>query len=403
MGDDRSTLAVGADGETFPLTPVLTGRGFVTGKSGSGKSNTASVVAEELLEQGLPLLIVDTDGEYYGLKADFELLQIGPGPNCDVSLGVESAREIAELSLVENVPVILDISGFVDQEDGEAFVDAVLKELFALENEHKRPFLVLVEELHEFVPEQRGLPAVGETIIRIAKRGRKRGLGICGMSQRPAAVDKDFITQCNWLVWHRLTWENDTRVVSQIMGGDAAETVQSLGDGEALVLTDWDEQTRTLQFRRKRTFDAGSTPSLAEESRPSLKTVDSDLIDRLRQSETSASGDGDADDSETTQAASASAEADGGGADQKRRQSTPASAQSTDNGLLWEFGQLVWYLVGQFISGLQSVGRRVLAGGNWVAARLAAENQGGTDGRPLTWSLVVAAILVLVVVVVLIG
>ena len=52
----------------MPIADVVTGRGFITGKSGSGKSNTASVLCEELLDEGVPLMIVDTDGEYYGLK-----------------------------------------------------------------------------------------------------------------------------------------------------------------------------------------------------------------------------------------------------------------------------------------------------------------------------------------------
>ena len=64
---DEKTISVGVDsgtGEDFfvPVVELLTGRGFVTGKSGSGKSNTASVVAEKLLDSGFGLLIVDVDG-----------------------------------------------------------------------------------------------------------------------------------------------------------------------------------------------------------------------------------------------------------------------------------------------------------------------------------------------------
>ena len=48
----------------LPVVEVLTGRAFITGKSGSGKSNTMSVVAEKLLDGGYPVMLVDTDGEY---------------------------------------------------------------------------------------------------------------------------------------------------------------------------------------------------------------------------------------------------------------------------------------------------------------------------------------------------
>lgn len=60
---DSSTRAItlDANGElSIPILDILTGRGFITGKSGSGKSNSASVIAEELLDRGYPLMIVDT-------------------------------------------------------------------------------------------------------------------------------------------------------------------------------------------------------------------------------------------------------------------------------------------------------------------------------------------------------
>lgn len=56
---------------------------------------------------------------------------------------------------------------------------------------------MLVEEIHEYIPEGSGLDECGRALIKIAKRGRKRGLGLAGMSQRPADVKKDFITQCD--------------------------------------------------------------------------------------------------------------------------------------------------------------------------------------------------------------
>ncbi len=70
----------------LPVVDILTGRGFVTGKSGSGKSNTASVIIENLLSANFPVLIVDTDGEYYGLKQEFEMLHVGGDDECDIQV-----------------------------------------------------------------------------------------------------------------------------------------------------------------------------------------------------------------------------------------------------------------------------------------------------------------------------
>ncbi|MFD1645916.1 ATP-binding protein [Haloarchaeobius litoreus] len=267
-----------------PVVELLTGRGFVTGKSGSGKSNSASVIAEELLEAGFPLLIVDTDGEYYGLKEEYELLHAGADEECDIQIAPEHAERMANLALEENVPIILDVSGYLDESEANELILETAKHLFAKEKKLKKPFLLVVEEVHEYIPEGGGMDETGKMLIKIGKRGRKHGLGIVGISQRPADVKKDFITQANWLVWHRLTWENDTNVVGRILGSDYEERVTELDAGQAFVMSDWaDGQVQTVQFRRKRTFDAGATPGLEDFERPELKSVSDALVDDLEE------------------------------------------------------------------------------------------------------------------------
>jgi hypothetical protein len=280
----------GGDADADPGTPVslpvvelLTGRGFVTGKSGSGKSNTASVLVENLLANNFPVLVVDTDGEYYGLKEEFELLHAGADDECDIQVSPEHAEKIASLALEGNVPIILDVSGYLDEDEGKELLLAVARNLFAKQKKLKKPFLMLVEEVHEYIPEGGGLDETGKMLIKIGKRGRKHGLGIVGISQRPADVKKDFITQCDWLVWHRLTWNNDTNVVSRIIDAEHASAVEDLGDGEAFLMTDWSESVRRVQFHRKRTFDAGATPGLDDFERPELKSISDDLVSDLRE------------------------------------------------------------------------------------------------------------------------
>ena len=267
-----------------PVVELLTGRGFVTGKSGSGKSNSASVIAEELLEAGFPLLIVDTDGEYYGLKEEYELLHAGADEECDIQIAPEHAERMANLALEENVPIILDVSGYLDEDEANELILETAKHLFAKEKKLKKPFLLVVEEVHEYIPEGGGMDETGKMLIKIGKRGRKHGLGIVGISQRPADVKKDFITQANWMVWHRLTWENDTNVVGRILGNEFEERVTDLDAGQAFMMSDWAEQeVQTVQFRRKRTFDAGATPGLEDFERPELKSVSDSLVDDLEE------------------------------------------------------------------------------------------------------------------------
>jgi hypothetical protein len=116
---------------------------------------------------------------------------------------------------------------------------------------------------------------------KVGKRGRKHGHGMVGISQRPADVKTDFMTQCDWLVWHRLIWNNDTKVVSRILGSDYADYVEEMDDGECFPQTDWEESVRVVQFERKRTFDAGATPGLGDVERPELKSVSGDLMCEL--------------------------------------------------------------------------------------------------------------------------
>ncbi|EMA64949.1 ATP-binding protein [Halorubrum kocurii] len=266
----------------LPVVDVLTGRSFITGKSGSGKSNTASVVIENLLDNGFPVMIVDTDGEYYGLKEEYEILHAGADDECDIVVSPEHAEKLANLALEQNVPIILDVSGYLEEDTANELLLEVVKQLFAKEKRMKKPFLLVVEECHEYIPEGGGMDETGKMLIKVGKRGRKHGLGIVGISQRPADVKKDFITQCDWLCWHRLTWDNDTKVVGRILGSKYASAVEDLGDGEAFLMTDWDESIRRIQFHRKQTFDAGATPGLDDFERPELKSVSSDLVGELQ-------------------------------------------------------------------------------------------------------------------------
>ncbi|ERH11990.1 MAG: putative ATPase, partial [halophilic archaeon J07HB67] len=268
---------------SLPVVEILTGRGFITGKSGSGKSNTASVVIENLLDDNFPVLIVDSDGEYYGLKEEYEILHAGADEECDIQVGDEHAEKLAGLALEQNVPIVLDVSGFLDEDVANKLVRETARQLFVKEKKLKKPFLMLVEECHEYIPEGAGLDDTGRTLVKIGKRGRKHGLGIVGISQRPADVKKEFITQCDWLCWHRLTWDNDTKVVERILGTEYGAAIEEADDGEAFLMTDWAESIRRVQFHRKQTFDAGATPGLEDFERPDLKNVSGDLVSELQE------------------------------------------------------------------------------------------------------------------------
>ena len=75
--------------------------------------------------------------------------------------------------------------------------------------------LVVVEEAHEFLSKERidKTPVLFEQVARIAKRGRKRRLGLCFVTQLPAHLPSQVLGLCNGFVLHKLT---DPAVVSQL-------------------------------------------------------------------------------------------------------------------------------------------------------------------------------------------
>lgn len=292
MTDDEKTIQITENDLQIPLVKILTGRGFITGKSGSGKSNTAGKICEEILDEGYPLLVIDTEGEYYGLKEEYEVLHVGADDECDLQVGPEHAEKIAELALDQKVPIILDVSGYVKSKEVDQLVHDAVKALFDKEKKLKMPFPVLVEEAHEWIPQQGSRGEDGEVtdmLIRVGKRGRKRGLGLCALSQRPQSVDKDYITQCDYRIWHKLDWETELNVVKRVLGGQYTTSVSNLQPGQGYVEADFmefdheDEKAKKVNFLRKKTFDAGATPDLEDFERPELKSVSSDLVDELQE------------------------------------------------------------------------------------------------------------------------
>jgi len=70
------------------------------------------------------------------------------------------------------------------------------------------------------------------------------------------------------MVWHRVTWKTDLDIVRNILGAEKAQQIEDVDTGEGFLMTDWDEQVRRVQFKKKRTHDAGATPGLESYETP---------------------------------------------------------------------------------------------------------------------------------------
>jgi DNA helicase HerA-like ATPase len=122
----------------------------------------------------------------------------------------------------------------------DVVVARVTKELFEYRKAGKiPPFLLIVEEAHNYCPERGFGNAVSSTMLRtIASEGRKFGMGLCIVSQRPAKVDKNIISQCNTNIILKVTNPNDLKAIIQSVEGLTSQTydeIQRLPIGVALI------------------------------------------------------------------------------------------------------------------------------------------------------------------------
>lgn len=104
----------------------------------------------------------------------------------------------------------------------------------------KQPLLVVLDEAHRFLPEDGEGPA-NRVVSRIAKEGRKYGVGLMVVTQRPSDVDSAVLSQCGTMIALRVTNQRDRGAVASTIPddlGDLSEFLPALRTGEALVLGD---------------------------------------------------------------------------------------------------------------------------------------------------------------------
>ena len=100
------------------------------------------------------------------------------------------------------------------------------------------PVFFIIEEAHILAPNKRDSTSK-YWIQRIAREGRKFGLGLCLVSQSPKSVDAETLSQANNMIILRLVEPKDQRHVqtaSESLSEDLVKQLPSLNIGEALVL-----------------------------------------------------------------------------------------------------------------------------------------------------------------------
>lgn len=105
------------------------------------------------------------------------------------------------------------------------------------------PFMLVCEEAHNYIPRSGGAEYVASkhSIERIAKEGRKYGLNLMVVSQRPSEVSETIFSQCNNFIVLKLTNINDQNCIKNLLPDNNASLVDvlpTLAAGECLVVGD---------------------------------------------------------------------------------------------------------------------------------------------------------------------
>jgi hypothetical protein len=157
-----------------------------------------------------------------------------------VFLGSTSVRGAGGVKIIDFSEVPSDILPLI--------IGLVARLVFSIqqwtEKDKRHPIALLCDEAHLYIPEnhEAGVLDAGlQSFERIAKEGRKYGVGLTVISQRPAEVNHTVLSQCNNFVAMRLTNAEDQAVIRRLLPdtlGGFADLLPVLDIGEALVVGD---------------------------------------------------------------------------------------------------------------------------------------------------------------------
>jgi DNA helicase HerA-like ATPase len=123
--------------------------------------------------------------------------------------------------------------------------------------------MLVLEEAHNFCPEKGFGGTVSSDILRtIASEGRKFGLGLMVVSQRPARVDKNILSQCNTQIIMKVTNPNDLQAISKGLEGISSEVIDDikrLSPGVAMIVSTYIERPVLVDIRVRKSKHGGAS------------------------------------------------------------------------------------------------------------------------------------------------
>lgn len=183
---------------------------------------------------------------------------------------------------------VMDLSGLED-----AVADYVtfrlISEIYRVREEKsfEFPVFIIIEEAHRFVPNRESTLSK-EIIKRIAAEGRKFGVFLTLITQRPNKIDPDVLSQCNSQIIMRITNPEDQKAVrssSERMSENLLRDLPGLNVGEAVIVGEITRAPVMVRIRRRKTREGGADIDVVAELQKAIKRVEEekDKIETLEE------------------------------------------------------------------------------------------------------------------------
>jgi len=262
------------------LQELITGRTFLSSISRYGKSWTARRIVEQVFGR-TGVIILDPEGEYSTLRDKYPLLIIGK----DVPLVPEAAEYLADQILEHELSAIVDLSDpQLEILSGQEFVSRFIDRFIALETRMRKPYLWILEECDEFAPEKGTFKSASlQSVIKLTKKGGKRGLGVLVLTQRPAFVSKYVISQCSNKLVGRMEWPDDIAVIKRYLriSDKVSDRFSKVEKGEFYVSGDFIAKEGFVKVGSVETKHLGATPEVVPPAPRELKETLAKLSEAL--------------------------------------------------------------------------------------------------------------------------
>lgn len=193
-----------------------------------------------------------------------------------------ATTDIEKLLKPKHIAVV-DLSG-LDDRVSDYVAYRILNEIYdkVESQQYKYPVFVFIEEAHRFIPNKEKTLSKG-IIKRIAAEGRKFGVFLVLITQRPFKIDPDVLSQCNSQIIMRMTNPEDQRAVrnsSERMSESLLRDLPGLNVGEAVIVGEMTKAPVMVKIRQRETEEGGSDIDVVEMLKEAIKEAEKEEKER---------------------------------------------------------------------------------------------------------------------------